>query len=88
MRYVSHSFFCTNCGQKGIPIARSVGKLREPGHLKKLYCIYCKAEHNFAEIGPGYSEEDFRREFEAGNFKEGKRVLTFRQVRAQVGLDE
>ncbi len=34
-------FYCTKCGRKGIPIARKQGQQREPGHLKKLYCLAC-----------------------------------------------
>ena len=32
-------FYCTKCGTKGIPCFRTVGKEREPGHLKKLFCL-------------------------------------------------
>ena len=68
-------FFCTECGNEGLPIMRPKGQMREPGHLKKLYCIHCKKEVNHAEIREigGYTEEDFRREFELGRFKNGQR---------------
>ena len=32
-------FYCTKCGIKGIPVFRTVGTEREPGHLKKLFCL-------------------------------------------------
>ena len=66
----SSDFYCTRCGRKGIPIARKVGKQREAGHLKKLYCMYCKEEINHAEIRPfgDYNYEDFKLEFDLGRF--------------------
>lgn len=69
-------FYCTQCGNKGIPIARKVGSQREAGHLKKLYCPYCKEETNHAEIRPfgAYDYEDFEREFKLGRFVNGLRV--------------
>lgn len=66
-------FFCTKCGREGIPIIRNQGKIREPGHLKKLYCIYCKETVNHAEVRDigGYTYEDFLEEFKAGRFVDG-----------------
>lgn len=68
-------FFCTKCGREGIPIIRKQGKIREAGHLKKLYCIYCGEEVNHAEVREigGYTYEDFKEEFEAGRFIDGAR---------------
>ena len=72
----SSDFYCTRCGRKGIPIARKVGKQREAGHLKKLYCMYCKEEINHAEIRPfgDYNYEDFKLEFDLGRFVEGNKI--------------
>lgn len=70
------NFYCTCCGNKGIPIFRKAGGEREPGHLKKMYCLTCKKETNMAEIRSfgKYNLEDFWTEFSHGNFtKEGKR---------------
>ena len=66
-------FYCTKCGKKGLPIVRRVGSQREAGHLKKLYCIYCKEEVNHAEVRPfgDYNYEDFKMEFELGRFVNG-----------------
>ena len=74
-KFYSSEFYCTECGQRGIPCIRNIGKNREPGHLKNLYCIYCKKEVNHAEVRPGgnYTLEDFREEFNLGIFIEGKR---------------
>lgn len=71
-------FFCTKCGHEGLPIMRPKGHRREPGHLKKLYCIYCQEEINHAEIRDieGYTENDFKQEFELGRFINGNRVET------------
>ena len=75
MKMSQSRFFCTQCGKEGVPIMRKNGQLREPGHLKKLYCIFCKQETNHAEIREigGYTEEDFRKEFELGRFVNGQR---------------
>lgn len=56
---------------------RKKGQMREPGHLKKLYCMHCREEVNHVEVREigGYTEEDFKREFELGRFKDdGQRV--------------
>lgn len=69
-------FFCTECGNEGIPIMRPVGRQREPGHLKKLYCIHCKKEVNHVEIKEtgNYTYEDFKKEYELGRFIDGNRI--------------
>ena len=75
MKISQSRFFCTKCGREGFPIIRKAGQQREPGHLKKLYCIYCQEEVNHAEVREigGYTEEDFKREFKLGRFVDGKR---------------
>ena len=52
--------YCTECEKKGIDIPRKVGKEREAGHLKSLYCINCKKVTNHAEVRPfgKYNKED------------------------------
>lgn len=69
-------FYCTECGQKGIPIARKKGKQREAGHLKKIFCLTCQKETNHVEIKPfgSYTKQDFLEEYELGRFVNGKRV--------------
>lgn len=70
-------FFCTECGNQGIPIIRKNCKLREKGHLKKLYCIHCKKDTNHVEIKEddhSYEYEDFLLEFRTGRFVDGQRV--------------
>ena len=75
MNMTGSRFFCTNCGKEGVPIMRKTGQLRESGHLKKLYCIYCQKEVNHAEIREmsDYTYEDFKKEFELGRFVDGQR---------------
>ena len=79
-------FYCTSCGHKGIPIIRNSGKEKEPGHLKKLYCLYCNTEKNMVEVKQKgkYTLEDFLIEFENGNFENGQRKLPYRQFIAEI----
>ena len=74
-------FYCTKCGKKGLPVIRKIGKEKEPGHLKKLYCLYCNEEVNMVEIKPNgkYTLEDFEIEFKGGNFIEGNRQKPYKQ---------
>jgi len=67
-----HRFFCTSCGNEGIPISRKRGKKRGYKHLKKLYCIFCGTETNHCEISPSgiYQYEDFIKDFSLNKFKE------------------
>lgn len=79
-------FYCTKCGHKSYPIWRANGKGKEPGHLKKLYCLYCKSEQNMAEVRQKgrYTLEDFLIEFQNGNFENGQRKLPYRQFIAEL----
>lgn len=73
--YIS-DFYCTQCGKKGIPIQRRIGQQKEAGHLKKLYCPWCKIQTNHVEIRPfgSYKKENFYEEFELGRFVDGNRI--------------
>lgn len=70
--FTMSAMYCCKCGNRGIDIARRVNGYRESGHLKKLYCIYCKQEWNHAEVRPftNYSYEDFQLEMKYNNFDE------------------
>lgn len=83
--YYISDFYCTECGNQGIPLARTLWQQREAGHLKKLYCSYCRKETNFVEIRPNspYTVDDFRIEFEEGNFENGERKMTYCQCLAR-----
>ena len=70
-------FYCTQCGKKGIPVIRKNGQFREKGHLKKLYCCYCKEETNHVEVRPfgKYTYDNFLEEYNLGRFLEnGTRI--------------
>lgn len=64
--FVEHSFYCVQCGNKGIPIRRKYGHQHGKMHLKKLYCIYCKAEINHVECKNLEDVENFKKNFEDG----------------------
>lgn len=77
--------YCTQCGV-GFPILRTNKKVREAGHLKKLFCLNCNATTNHVECrGFGkYTHEDFLIEFNGGNFtKEGNRKKPWHQFVAE-----
>ena len=74
MKNETHDFYCTQCGHLVLPVFRT-GRIREKGHLKNLWCPYCKKENNCAEISNNYTIEMFRYEFEHHNFTEdGTRI--------------
>lgn len=80
--------YCTQCGKRNIPIPRKKGQGREPGHLKKMYCIYCKKKTNMVEIkeiGSKYTYELFKMEFDYHNFnKDGTRKLSIGDLKNHV----
>lgn len=65
-------FFCCKCGREGISIPRKSNHLRKSGHLKKLWCIYCREEVNHVEIKEfqSYTVKDFEDDFKKDVFKE------------------
>lgn len=67
-------FYCCKCGRRGLDIHRRPSQQREAGHLKKLFCLYCKEEVNHAEVDPDfhYTKEDFMLEFKYHNFDENQ----------------
>ena len=70
--------YCVYCGNKGIAIPRRNGRYKEPGHLKKLYCVHCKTETNHVEIRPfcsDYNYEDFKLEKECINIVNYHNIL-------------
>lgn len=49
-RYMDLSLFiCPDCG-KTFPLMRNHAGHREKGHIKDLWCPYCKDEKKFKEI--------------------------------------
>ena len=80
-------FYCTKCGNRMIPVWRSKGKEREPGHLKKLYCLNCKEERNGVEIKfmGQYTLKDFIMEYEYNNFdKDGNRKHSYKELKGLI----
>ena len=76
---IVHEFYCTQCGERGIPVYRKYGQFRKVGHLKKLYCLPCGKETNHAECisASKYDSNMFFEEYKSGNFdSEGNRVLS------------
>jgi hypothetical protein len=65
-------FYCTCCGQKGIPAPRKASKQREKGHLKKMYCVRCKKLVNHIEIRQfdSYTVEDLMKDIKNNLYKE------------------
>ena len=79
---VISDFYCICCGNKGIPIPRKNGKQREPGHLKRLFCLKCGREVNHVEVKTTgeYTLNHFLAEKEYGNFdEEENRIIPCRQ---------
>ena len=84
MKFNQSDFYCTCCGKKGLPVQRRKGQEREKGHLKRLFCIYCNKEVNHVEIKSDgrYTLEDFKIEYEYGNFDEQQeRKYTLNQLK-------
>lgn len=80
-------FYCTKCGNKGIPVFRTPGKEKEPGHLKKLFCLYCQDEVNMVEIRSvgKYTLNDFWIEYKYGNFnQDGKRNKPWKEFTSKI----
>lgn len=88
MTFNISEMYCVYCGNKGITIPRRNGRYKEPGHLKKLYCVHCKTETNHVEIRPfcsDYNYEDFKLEKEYHNFDEhGNRKEPYRIFRGKL----
>ena len=82
--YAEHSFYCINCGNKGIPLMRKQGFKHEGMHRKKLYCVHCKCEVNHVECKTFDEVEEFRENFAKGVYKdEAKESLSFVRSTAQ-----
>jgi hypothetical protein len=61
-----HSFYCLQCGNKGIPLMRKVAKKKEPFHRKRLYCFHCKTEINHIECKNDWEVKEFKENFMKG----------------------
>lgn len=82
-----NEFYCTQCGNRGLPIIRQKGAERESGHLKKLFCLTCNQETNHVECRPwsSYTKEDFDIEYSYGNFTEdGLRKIPYGELKGLI----
>ena len=75
MSYETHDFFCCNCGRLGLPIARPAARKRERGHLKNLYCVYCKQEYNHVEITSDQEKQEFLENYTKGVYEDAKNYI-------------
>ena len=69
-RYTEHNFYCIRCGKKGSPIARPDSHNYGKHHRKKLWCPWCGMEVNHVECRNDSEVYEFKRAFEAGEYKE------------------
>ena len=90
-KMILNDFYCTQCGNKSVPVWRQKGAEREAGHLKKLFCLTCRKDTNHAECVPNskYTKEDFWTEYYNNNFdKEGNRVRPYSELRRMINNGE
>lgn len=79
--YVTHRFFCMNCGKEGIPISRNRGRDRGKFHRKVLYCPNCKKTVNHIECRDDEEIVQFKNNFEQGIYiNEVQESLKFMQT--------
>lgn len=76
--YAEHSFYCINCGNKGIPLMRKQGFKHGGMHRKKLYCVTCRQEVNHVECKTADEIDEFRHNFKNGVYKnEAEESISF-----------
>ena len=68
--YDQHDFYCINCGEKVFTIPRKVNHKHAKHHRKKLWCPWCGMEVNHVECRNDSEVYEFKRAFEAGEYKE------------------
>ena len=68
--YELHDFYCINCGEKGIPLARPNNKKKGAGHRKNMYCFHCKHTVNHVECNTIEEVEQFKTDFNNGLYAE------------------
>lgn len=61
-----HSFYCIECGSKGLDIPRKTGLQKEKFHKKKLFCFNCNKEVNHIECRNDSEVFEFKNNFEEG----------------------
>ena len=63
---LNNTFYCLQCGNRGIPLARKESSRKEKFHRKKLFCIHCKEEVNHIECRNELEIEEFIENFRNG----------------------
>lgn len=67
---IINSFYCSECGNRGIELPRTKGHQHKNMHSKHLYCIYCKQITEHIECKDEEDififKENFRKEHEHG----------------------
>ncbi len=66
----THTFYCINCGQAGIPLMRRKNRQRERFHRKVMYCYHCHQEVNHIECKNEEDIREFKENFEKGVYKD------------------
>lgn len=68
--FETHDFYCINCGERGIPVARPGNKKKGEGHRKNMYCYHCRHTVNHIECRTAEEVQQFKEDFANGIFKE------------------
>ena len=68
--FTTHSFYCIQCGRRGIDLARKNSHNYGKHHRKRLWCPYCKCEVNHIECRNDDEVAEFTAAFEAGEYKD------------------
>lgn len=67
-----HSFMCIKCGKMVYSLPRKLSRQYKRGHMKKLYCPYCKLEINCVECFDDNDIVNFKIKFNNGEYEEEK----------------
>lgn len=68
--YLKSDFYCIQCGNKSLPLARKKSLQKEKFHRKKLYCYHCKEECNHIECKTDDEVVEFLENFNNGLYQE------------------
>lgn len=68
--FEEHSFYCLNCGRRGIPLMRRSARCHGSEHRKAMYCPWCKVDINHIELKTDEEVKQFLIDFENGVYRE------------------
>ena len=84
----SSTMKCTQCGTE-YTIQRVVGKEKECGHLKKVWCVKCRKDTNHVELGAHYFRQDYYMEVLTNNFSpEGEREKSLGELKKELAKNQ